>query len=76
MSRFRGWKTRPGLILRWGLRRRVSRYRLCRKDLCGRPDSVFPAPKGMILASGCLWNLHNCSRVKRVPRNVGSFGST
>lgn len=64
MSRIRGRDTQPELVLRRGLHRRGLRYRLHQKDLPGKPDLVFPGPRGVIFVHGCFWHLHNCPRFK------------
>jgi DNA mismatch endonuclease (patch repair protein) len=64
MSRIRGRDTKPEMLIRRGLHARGLRYRLCVKDLPGRPDLVFPRYRAVIFVHGCFWHGHNCPMFK------------
>jgi len=36
------------------------RFRLCRKDLPGKPDIVLARHNAVILVHGCFWHCHDC----------------
>lgn len=51
-------------------------YRLCRKDLPGKPDIAFLSKKLSIFVHGCFWHGHNCKRGARIPKiNQGYWQS-
>lgn len=60
MSRIRGKDTKPELLVRRTLHAAGLRYRLHVRDLPGRPDLVFPGPRGVIFVHGCFWHGHDC----------------
>jgi DNA mismatch endonuclease (patch repair protein) len=49
------------------------RFRVCRKDLPGCPDIVFPRLGKAILVHGCFWHGHDCARGARVPKGNRSY---
>jgi DNA mismatch endonuclease, patch repair protein len=49
------------------------RFRLCRKDLPGRPDVVFPRLRKVIFVHGCFWHGHDCTRGARVPKQNRAY---
>jgi DNA mismatch endonuclease (patch repair protein) len=72
MSRIRGRDTKPELRLRSALHRAGLRFRVCRTDLPGRPDVVFPGQKLAVQVRGCFWHQHkNCAGGRRPLSNVG-----
>ena len=63
MKRVRQRDTVPELVVRKLLFSKGYRYRLCRKDLPGSPDIVFPSRRKVIFVHGCFWHGHQgCSR--------------
>lgn len=69
MSRIRSRDTRPELIVRQIAYRLGFRFRLCRRDLPGCPDLVFPRLKGVIFVHGCFWHAHTCKKGRVQPTN-------
>jgi DNA mismatch endonuclease (patch repair protein) len=59
--------TAPELIVRGLAHRMGYRFRLCRKDLPGCPDVVFPKLRKVIFVNGCFWHSHDCGQGARVP---------
>jgi len=41
------------------------RYRLCRKDLPGKPDLLFVGMKKAIMVHGCFWHMHRCKHLPK-----------
>ena len=68
MRRVKGKNTTPELAVRKALTRLGARYRLHRKDLPGKPDSVMPGRRLAIFVHGCFWHGHDCARGARVPK--------
>jgi len=61
MSRIKGQKTKPELLVRKFLHAHGYRYRLPDKKLSGKPDTVLPKYKTAIFVHGCFWHGHkNC----------------
>lgn len=60
MGRIRNKNTTPELVLRSALHRMGYRFRVCVKDLPGRPDIVFRSRKIAIFVHGCFWHRHSC----------------
>lgn len=58
MSRIRSRNTRPELTVRRHLWREGFRYRLCVRQLPGRPDIVIRKLKVAIFVNGCFWHGH------------------
>lgn len=67
MSRIKGRDTKPEMRLRSALRRAVLRFRVCRTDLPGRPDIVFPRQKLAIQVRGCFWHQHETCPAGHIP---------
>ncbi len=71
MSAVHTRNTTPEKIVRTLLTRLGFRYRLCRHDLPGRPDVVFPGRKKLIFVHGCFWHRHKgCARTTTPRRNA------
>lgn len=69
MRRIRSRDTGPELTVRRSLRQLgFTGYRLCRKDLPGKPDIVFIGRKKAIFVHGCFWHGHACHEGKRKPK--------
>lgn len=69
MSRIRGRDTMPELAVRSLLHKMGYRFRLCRKDLPGKPDIVLPRHKIAIFVHGCYWHRHDCKCGAREPKS-------
>ena len=68
MRRVKGRDTTPEKTVRRLLTRLGARYRLHRKDLPGKPDSVMPGRRLALFVHGCFWHGHDCPRGARVPK--------
>lgn len=64
--------TKPEVMLRKALHRSGLRYRICQKDLPGKPDLYFPKYKAAVFVHGCFWHIHNCSAF-RLPATRAEF---
>lgn len=60
--------TTPELIVRRLAHRMGYRFRLCRRDLVGCPDLIFPRLRKIVFVHGCFWHGHSCARGRRVPK--------
>lgn len=69
MSRIKGRDTKPEVRLRSALHQAGLRFRICRMDLPGRPDIVFPRQKLAIQVRGCFWHQHKDCGGGRIPRS-------
>ncbi len=67
MSRIKGRDTKPEIRLRSALHREGLRFRVCRNDMPGRPDIVFPRQKLAIQVRGCFWHQHSGCKAGRIP---------
>ena len=67
MARIKGRDTKPELLLRSALHRMGLRFRVCRKDLPGKPDVVFPRHRLAVQVRGCFWHQHQGCRAGRLP---------
>lgn len=75
MARIRSRDTKPELRLRSALFARGLRFRVCRRDLPGQPDIVFPRERVAIQVRGCFWHQHKGCRHARIPEsNRGYWG--
>jgi DNA mismatch endonuclease, patch repair protein len=72
MGRVRSRDTQPELLVRRALHRVGLRFRLCPRNLPGRPDIVLPRHKVAIFVHGCFWHQHDCPK-GTVPRNNREF---
>jgi DNA mismatch endonuclease, patch repair protein len=59
--------TSPELAVRSLAHRLGYRFRVCRRDLPGSPDLVFPRLRKVIFVNGCFWHSHDCGEGVRVP---------
>lgn len=69
MSKIKGRDTKPELKLRSALHRLGLRFRVCRRDLPGKPDIVFPRQKVAVQVRGCFWHQHRACRAGRLPKS-------
>lgn len=67
MARIRGRDTGPELALRSALHRMGLRFRVCRRDLPGKPDVVFPRQRLAVQVRGCFWHQHEDCKGGRLP---------
>lgn len=75
MGRVRSRDTKPEMIVRKTLHRMGYRYRLCRRDLPGRPDIVFGKRRKVIFIHGCFWHRHTdpYCKLARLPKTRLEF---
>src|SRR5258706_12941421 len=73
MSLIRGKDTKPEKIVRSLAHRLGCRFRLCRRDLPGTPDLVFPKLRRIIFVHGCFWHMHSCRKGRSTPANNRAF---
>ena len=66
--------TKPEIQLRKALHRLGLRFRLCRSDLPGSPDIVFPRFRTAVFVHGCFWHNHGC-RLSTMPASRRNFWS-
>lgn len=69
MARIKGRDTQPEIRLRSALHKMGLRFRVCRKDLPGTPDIVFPRHKVAIQVRGCFWHQHAECDAGRLPKS-------
>src|ERR1700733_13736810 len=60
MRAIRSRDTAPELAVRRMAHRMGYRFRVCRKDLPGNPDLVFPRLRKVVFVHGCFWHSHDC----------------
>ena len=65
--------TAPEMIVRRLAHRMGYRFRVCRKDLPGCPDIVFPRLQKVVFVHGCFWHGHDCARGARVPKGNRTY---
>ena len=65
--------TGPEVALRKALFAKGFRYRLCAKDLPGKPDIVLPKYRAVIFVHGCFWHGHDCPRGRRAPNTNARY---
>lgn len=73
MSRIRARDTRPELCVRHYLWHAGFRYRLCPRNLPGKPDLVLPKWRKVVLVHGCFWHQHLGCPYFRIPKTRTSF---
>lgn len=69
MSRIKARDTKLELVVRTLLHALGYRFRICRKDLPGKPDIVLPRYKAVIFVHGCFWHRHDCKSGQREPKS-------
>ena len=70
MGLIRSRDTGPELAVRRLVHGMGYRYRLCARDLPGRPDLVFRTRRKVLFVHGCFWHLHrNCCRPPKSRRD-------
>lgn len=73
MRAVKGRDTVPEMVVRRLAHGMGYRFRVCRKDLPGCPDLVFPRLRKVIFVHGCFWHGHDCARGARVPKGNRSY---
>lgn len=76
MAAIRSKDTAPEFAVRRYLHAAGLRYRLCPRELPGRPDLVFPSRRVCVFVHGCFW--HGCPRCingrRKVKSNLAYWG--
>jgi DNA mismatch endonuclease (patch repair protein) len=65
--------TAPEMVVRRLAHGMGYRFRVCRKDLPGCPDLVFPRLRKVVFVHGCFWHGHDCARGARVPKGNRNY---
>lgn len=73
MKRVRQRDTAPELKLRKLLTDAGIHYRVCPRDLPGRPDIANKSKRWAIFVHGCFWHGHRDCRLAKVPANNHDF---
>jgi DNA mismatch endonuclease (patch repair protein) len=73
MAAIKGRNTKPELATRRALHSRGFRFRLCVKNIPGRPDLVFPKFKAVIFVHGCFWHRHEGCKYCTTPSTRPDF---
>ena len=73
MSRVRSRDTKPEKIVRSVLFSMGFRFRLCQKNLPGKPDIVLKKYKTVIFVHGCFWHGHENCKKSRLPQSNVEF---
>ena len=73
MSRVRSRDTKPEKIVRSVLFSMGFRFRLCQKNLPGKPDIVLKKYKTVIFVHGCFWHGHENCRKSHLPKSNIDF---
>ena len=73
MRAVRSRDTAPEMVVRRLAHRLGYRFRVCRKDLPGCPDIVFPRLRKVVFVHGCFWHGHDCARGARVPKGNRTY---
>lgn len=73
MSRIRARDTRPEISVRHYLWHAGFRYRLCPRNLPGKPDLVLPKWRKVVLVHGCFWHQHAGCPYFRLPKTRTPF---
>jgi len=76
MGRIGGRDTKPEIRVRSLLHALGYRFRLCRRDLPGKPDIVLPRFKTVVLVHGCFWHGHPGCRRATIPTTNREFWAT
>ncbi len=70
MSRVRGNNTRIEIAVRHALHKNGFRYRICAKELPGKPDILLPRYQTVVFVHGCFWHGHSCPKGKLPTTNA------
>ncbi|MGY4177641.1 DNA mismatch endonuclease (patch repair protein) [Bradyrhizobium sp. USDA 4518] len=71
MRAVRGKDTKPELAVRRAAHGLGLRFRLCRRDLPGKPDLTLAKWRTVIFVNGCFWHQHaGCAKAALPKSNV------
>lgn len=73
MARIPSRDTKPELIVRSFLHANGFRFRICCKDLPGKPDIVLPKYRIAIQVRGCFWHRHKGCKITTTPKSNTAF---
>jgi len=73
MSRIRNRNTSPEKDVRRILHRNGFRFRLCAKQLPGKPDIVLKKYRAVIFVHGCFWHGHDGCSKSSIPHTRTEF---
>lgn len=76
MSAVRGRDTKPEMEVRRAAHNLGLRYRLCRRDLPGRPDLTFQKWRTVLFVNGCFWHQHGGCPKSALPKTNVAFWAT
>jgi DNA mismatch endonuclease (patch repair protein) len=76
MKKIRQRGTEPELRVRRLLTRAGVRYRICPRDLPGRPDLANKRGRWAIFVHGCFWHAHPKCRLATIPKTNHAFWIT
>lgn len=76
MASVKSKNTAPELAVRSMAHRLGYRFRLCQKDLPGKPDLVFPSRRIAMFIHGCFWHGHDCPHGQRKPVTNADYWSS
>ena len=72
MSKIRGKNTKPELLVRKALYAAGWRFRVCVKDMMGKPDIVIHRAMTIVDVRGCFWHRHGC-KTSTMPKSNVAF---
>lgn len=73
MAKVHSKNTKPEKLLRSLLFKQGFRFRICQKNLPGKPDIVLKKYKSVIFVHGCFWHGHENCRNARIPKSNVEF---
>ena len=73
MASIRSKDTKPEIIVRKSLWRKVFRYRMNDKRLPGHPDLVLRKYRTCIFINGCFWHGHEGCKYYTIPKSNTEF---
>lgn len=73
MAKVHSKNTKPEKLLRSLLFKQGFRFRICQKNLPGKPDIVLKKYKTVIFVHGCFWHGHENCRNARIPKSNVEF---
>lgn len=76
MKAVRQHGTEPELQVRRTLHRLGARFRVCPRDLPGRPDVANKAKRWCVFVHGCFWHGHHGCRLAKLPRTNTAWWRT
>jgi len=76
MRAVRSRDTSPERLVRSMAHKLGYRFRLCRRDLPGAPDLVFPRLRKVLFVHGCFWHYHRCAHGLVRPRTNARYWET